>query len=155
MSTMCRVDIERAVWRILDRGECLEMLGTTNLGRIGISWRAMPVILPVHFALERGRILVATWDDSVLARSTLGTVVAFEAEGPLGQDAPTWSVMVNGVADHCDTERAAPPPGAWPVGPDRRLVSISIEHVSGRRLVQWSEDVRPWSARADQLTIGP
>lgn len=138
------VEIDRCGLQILERGECLELLRTTDLGRIGISWRAMPMILPVHFAVEGGRIVVATWDASILAKATLGTVVAFEAEGPPGQQDPAWSVLVNGVADHGEPDRAVPPTRGGDDGPVARRVSITIEHATGRRRVDPPGDVRPW-----------
>ena len=51
---------------VLSRDESLRLLTTTNLGRIAISWRALPMIMPVNFALDGDRIVVATWDGSIV-----------------------------------------------------------------------------------------
>ena len=112
----------------------MELLQTTNLGRVGISWRALPMILPVHFALDAERIVVATWDGSILSQATRGTVVAFEADGLPGFPDPSWSVLVNGVADHCDSGVGAFPLETWAADQPRRLLSITTERVTGRHV---------------------
>ena len=66
--------------------------------------------------------------------------VAFEADGPDGQTPPTWSVHVNGVARH-DLDDPRADGWAWPGLPvaatldSHHLVSISIDRISGRRVV--------------------
>jgi nitroimidazol reductase NimA-like FMN-containing flavoprotein (pyridoxamine 5'-phosphate oxidase superfamily) len=126
------VDVDRAGLQILSRADCLDLLRTTDLGRVGISWRAMPMILPVHFALDLGRIVIATWDGSILSKATRGTVVAFEAEGPPGSDPPSWSVLVNGVADHVDAGANVIALDRWGSGHRQSVLSITTEQVTGR-----------------------
>ena len=48
--------IDRAGLRVLTREECLALLATAEIGRIAISARALPVILPVRFAMDGDRI---------------------------------------------------------------------------------------------------
>lgn len=83
---------------VLTRAECLHLLAHVDVGRVGVSMDALPVILPVHFAVT---------DDSVVFRSTLGTrldaatlgaVVAFQADGYDPSRTSGWSVMLQGVA---------------------------------------------------------
>jgi uncharacterized protein len=146
--------LDRAGLRILNRQECLALLASTNLGRIGISWRAIPMILPVHFTLDDDRVVVVTWDGSVVSKATHGTVVAFEVDHGCDDGCAPWSVLVNGVAEHIDTTTAANVDGhvdgpalrsaaaRWvPDGPVR-LVSISTDQMSGRRAPDRIRDIR-------------
>jgi hypothetical protein len=64
------MSVDTAGLRVLTRAECLHLLRTVNVGRVAVSHRALPMILPV----------------------------AFEADGPAGSTEPTWSVIVHGVA---------------------------------------------------------
>ncbi len=127
------MEIDRSGLQVLGRTDCLELLGTTHLGRVGVSWRALPMILPVHFTMDADRIIVATWDGSILSKTTRGTVVAFEAEGPNGCAEPVWSVLVNGIADHCAMHHPGVPSPRWAVVEPCRLVSITVDHVTSRR----------------------
>ena len=138
--------VDRAGLRVLSRDESLHLLATTNFGRIAISSRALPMILPVQFELDGDRIVVTTWDGSILSKATRGAVVAFEAEGPARLGHPSWSVLVNGVADHVGEVACAERGSAWV--PDRSacVISISTDHVSGRQTPDHWQDVQPWSA---------
>jgi uncharacterized protein len=136
--------LDRAGLRILTRQECLALLASTNLGRIGISWQAIPMILPVHFTLDGERVVVATWDGSVVSRATHGTVVAFEVDHGCHDGCEAWSVLVNGIAEHIEPDIDANvgvfvddhhPPRAverWVPDGTVRLVSISTDQMSGR-----------------------
>jgi hypothetical protein len=110
---------------MLDRHECLQLLETVNIGRVALSWRAMPLILPVHYQLDGGTIVIHTAAGTTLDRATDDVVVAFEAEGPAGAVDPTWSVVVGGVATHQSPWSASTPP-------ERQRIEISTQEMSGR-----------------------
>ena len=116
--------------------------------------RALPMILPVHFALDGDRIVVTTWDGSILSRATRRRRRRLRGRraGRLGH--PSWSVLVNGVADHAGEVACAERGSAWV--PDRTacVISISTDHVSGRQTPDHWQDVRPWSARVAGRTLG-
>ena len=86
--------------RILTDAECYQRLDSVRTGRIALSWRAMPLILPVHFRLLDHTLLLSTTPGTTLDRATDRAVVAFEAEGPGGRDEPLWSVVASGMATH-------------------------------------------------------
>ena len=50
---MAGIVIDRNGLEVLDRDECLRLLGTATLGRVGITFGALPVVLPVNFRLRR------------------------------------------------------------------------------------------------------
>lgn len=121
--------IDSAGLRVLTSTECLDRLGEVAVGRVALSHRALPMILPVHFRLDdAGRIMITTAPGSTLHHATAGTVVAFEADGPPGSAEPTWSVVLHGVATH-----AAPRPERR--RPHPTDVLITIGQISGRAVV--------------------
>jgi nitroimidazol reductase NimA-like FMN-containing flavoprotein (pyridoxamine 5'-phosphate oxidase superfamily) len=119
------MQIDRAGLRVLTRSESLALLGTSDIGRIAISSRALPVILPVHYGVDGEQIVIATNAGTTLHRATANSVVAFETDGRTGSDhAQRWSVHVNGIARHV-TEPTA------------------IEHLKSLHLPEWGSDGRP------------
>jgi len=134
------MEIDRAGLEVLHRDAALALLASGGLGRIGISSRALPMVLPVHYALDNNRIFIRTYEGSTLSEATRNAVVAFEAEGPPEQSSPSWSVHVNGVAthvadDHKLEDHSRTVLRAWSRNRPPHMVSISLDRVSGRRLV--------------------
>ncbi|MGA2283647.1 MAG: pyridoxamine 5'-phosphate oxidase family protein [Candidatus Dormibacteria bacterium] len=84
--------------RELSRARCLELLAGATVGRVGISMRALPVILPVTYAVAGERVIFRSAPGVKLDAAMHRLVVAFEADryDPLG--AWGWSVLVQGVA---------------------------------------------------------
>jgi uncharacterized protein len=132
------VDLDRSGLQVLTAVEAVSLLGTVGVARVGITSRALPMVLPVHYTLDGNTIVIRTYEGSTLSDATRDSVVAFEAEGPIDHSSPSWSVHVNGVAthvadDHHDAAARALP--AWSREHPGHIVSISIDHVSGRRRV--------------------
>ncbi|HUZ20548.1 MAG TPA: pyridoxamine 5'-phosphate oxidase family protein [Acidimicrobiales bacterium] len=123
----------------LVREECLRLLGTAAVGRIGVSSAALPVILPVNFVVFDDGIVFRTAAGTKLAAAAAGTVVAFEVDDYASDGRSGWSVLVQGVARTLDTpeERAGVDGTAlesWAVGADAdHLVRIDPQVVTGRR----------------------
>jgi len=111
--------------RVLTEAECYERLATATIGRIALSWRALPLILPVRFELLGRTVVVLAGADTTLAHATDRTVVAFEAEGPAGAVEPVWSVAARGLATH-----HGPSVGAALV-----QVRIAVHDATGREIV--------------------
>jgi hypothetical protein len=131
------MDLDRSGLRVLSQAEAVLLLGTVGVGRVGITSRALPMVLPVHYALDGHNIIIRTYEGSTLSDATRDAVVAFEAEGPMEQSSPSWSVHVNGVATHVadDRREGAHTLPAWSREHLGHMVSISIDQVSGRRRV--------------------
>jgi hypothetical protein len=120
--------LDTAGLKVLTSGECLLLLRDVTVGRIALSHRALPLILPVRFRIEGDdRIAIATMPGSTLHRGTDGTVVAFEAEGPAGSAEPTWSVVAHGLATHAAV--------AGPAPADHADILITIARISGREVL--------------------
>lgn len=134
------VDVDRNGLQVLDRDECLGLLGNAVIGRLGLSSGALPVVLPVNFLLDDERVLVRTSPGTKLDRALAGAVVAFEVDDFDASRHSGWSVLVTGVATVVDSpdelariERL--PLARWAPGRDERVIAISTELVTGRRIV--------------------
>jgi nitroimidazol reductase NimA-like FMN-containing flavoprotein (pyridoxamine 5'-phosphate oxidase superfamily) len=135
-------DLDGAGLEVLDRAACLGLLARGGVGRIAVNAGALPKILPVRFALDAEQLVMCVGIGSTLDRATLDTVVAFEADGFEPGAAGEWSVSVVGVARHlsdgADTARAeALPLPRWWLDRPPRFVTVSTEHMSGRRAPGW------------------
>jgi hypothetical protein len=137
------MSLDRAGLRVLTRADCLQLLGTVNVGRVALSHRALPMILPVHFRLrDDDRIIIRTTVGTTLARATDRAVVAFEAEGPPGAIVPSWSVVVHGVAMHAESLVLA--------ASGRIDIAIGVDEATGREVLDTTDPMVPavTSARA-------
>ena len=132
-------DLDRNGLEILDRDECLRLLATALIGRVGISSGALPVIFPVNFRVVDETILFKTSRGTKLDAATHGAVVAFEADTLDPFDHTGWSVLVTGVArpvtdpDELLAIRPDTSP-RWAPSGDECVVAITTEIVTGRRL---------------------
>ena len=124
---------------MLDRQQCLDLLATATLGRVGVTSGALPTVLPVNFLLHGERILIRSGAGTKLDAALRNAVVAFEADDFDPVDHSGWSVVVTGVARAItDPEELvsveALPLARWAPAGDEHVVSISTDMVSGRRL---------------------
>ena len=131
---------DRVRLETLDRDECLRLLASVPVGRIGVSIAALPVILPVNFALVGTNIIVRTVPGTKLDAATRCAVVAFEVDSYAPDGSWGWSVLVQGVCSEVPdaAERAAlaaspPRPWAFEDGTAERVVRIETSFVNGRR----------------------
>jgi nitroimidazol reductase NimA-like FMN-containing flavoprotein (pyridoxamine 5'-phosphate oxidase superfamily) len=71
---------DRVRLETLDRAECLNLMATAPVGRIGVSIGALPAIIPVNFALVGANIVIRTVPGAKLDAATRHAVVAFEVD---------------------------------------------------------------------------
>lgn len=131
------MNVDRHGFEVLDREECLRLLARGGLGRIGLTSGALPMILPVDFALDGDAIVIRTGPGTRLAAATTGTVVAFEADHVDVADDLSWSVLVTGraepIIDGTELDRLRHLPlRQWGAG-EPHFVRISTDIMSGRR----------------------
>jgi hypothetical protein len=133
------MEIDRNGLEVLDEQECLALLGSATLGRVAITAGALPTILPVNYRLAGSTVLFRTGRGTKLDAATANNVVAFEVDDfdPIGHTG--WSVNLIGVARDLEAvlrEITFDPteiPRWAPTG-DERVVAISAELVTGRRI---------------------
>ena len=134
------MEVDRNGLEVLDREECLRLLATATLGRVGLTSGALPAVLPVSFGLDGDRILIRSAPGSKLDAGIRDAVVAFAVDAFDPMSGSGWSVVVTGVArevsDPAELARLSSLPVArWVPRGNGRLVAISTELVSGRRVV--------------------
>ncbi len=134
------MEIDRNGLQVLDREECLRLLATATLGRVGITVGALPVVLPINFRLVGDRIVFRTGVGTKLDAATCNAIVSFEADDIESFSHAGWSVVVTGeaceVSEHdALTDLASVNIPRWaPTGGDR-YVEIPTTMISGRRIV--------------------
>jgi uncharacterized protein len=134
------MEVDRNGLEVLGRDACLRLLATATLGRVGISSGALPSVLPANFRFDGRQILIRTGVGTKLDAAVDNAVVAFEVDEIDPVEHTGWSVMVTGVACELTDPRElaaaqVPPLARWAPGGEDRVIAISTELVSGRRIV--------------------
>lgn len=142
------MEIDRNGLEILGRDDCLKLLATARLGRVGLTSGALPCVLPVNFALVEGHILFRTGRGTKLEAATHNAVVAFEADAIDPMSHTGWSVMVTAVArELADPSRlessAVTAVPRWASRDEGRVIVLATDRVSGRRLHPWGPGITP------------
>ncbi len=127
---------------IIDEVGCHRLLAQGSVGRLALSVRALPVVLPVNYLLVDEGILIRTGAGTKLDAACDGAVVAFEIDGVDIVSHTGWSVLVQGTArvlrspvELAEASRAALAPWANPRAD--RYVVVSLDVLSGRRIRGW------------------
>ena len=123
----------------LSRPECLALLASVPVGRVGFTQQALPVIRPVNHLVDGDTVVIRTHAGSVLARTTsVADVVVYEADDLDPHTRTGWSVMVTGPATQitapADVARYQDLLRPWIEGDMDHIVAISAELVTGYRL---------------------
>jgi hypothetical protein len=124
---------------VLSEYQCLELLGSRDLGRIAFSLDGETEIFPVNYATDGAIIVFRTAPSTKLAQATL-TRVAFEVDDWDAKGQVGWSVVVKGVAQEV-TAGTDPFSAALrahkvePLAPGHRELWIGVypSQLSGRR----------------------
>jgi hypothetical protein len=115
----------------LSAPECWRLLATASVGRLALSVRALPVIVPVQYYLDGRRLAVCLGHHELPERSLDDTVIAFAADSidPVARSG--WLVQVQG--------RSVIPRGlrietdcGWPAV--AQVVEIEPGTISGHRM---------------------
>lgn len=136
MSFECELELE-----VLTAPECLRLLGTTRVGRVGFVSGGRPRVFPVNYASSSaGEIAFRTTERSILTE-VAGEPVAFEIDGYDEGRRTGWSVCVQGLAreiTHADDAHARRlrdlPVSTWAPGRRDRWFVIVGEEITGRRI---------------------
>jgi hypothetical protein len=121
----------------LEGRECLRLLATKEIGRLGFLSGGYPEILPVNFVLDGEAVMFATDAGTKLDGATRSPVV-FEVDDTDAASRTGWSVIIHGMAEEVtesldpsvvDRVRLLLRPWA---GYKAHLVRISARYVTGR-----------------------
>jgi nitroimidazol reductase NimA-like FMN-containing flavoprotein (pyridoxamine 5'-phosphate oxidase superfamily) len=131
----------------LSRAECIELLASCPVGRIGAVVDGAPLVLPVNYRWipdERTPyIAIRTRPDNVIDRA--GPAVAFEIDGVDAYHHTGWSVLVRGALHHVMNPalaREVLDPHPWLQADRDSWLVIEPETITGRRLraidIEWA-----------------
>jgi hypothetical protein len=116
---------------VLPERECWRLLAMVSVGRLALSVRALPVIVPVQYYLDGRRLAVCLGHHELPERSLDETVIAFAADSIDPAARSGWSVQVQG--------RSVIPRGlrigtdcGWPAA--AQVVEIEPGTISGHRV---------------------
>jgi nitroimidazol reductase NimA-like FMN-containing flavoprotein (pyridoxamine 5'-phosphate oxidase superfamily) len=124
---------------MMDRAECLELLNTSDLGRIAVVDAGHPVIFPVNYAMDGEHIVFRTAPGTKFDATVRGTPVAFEIDWTDTGSRAAWSVVVTGWARVVETPEEMARAEAldlkpWSTHDKPHFVAVHAERVSGRRI---------------------
>jgi nitroimidazol reductase NimA-like FMN-containing flavoprotein (pyridoxamine 5'-phosphate oxidase superfamily) len=128
------------VYEELSVGECLELLGSHQFGRLAVVIDARPVLFPINYALDGDSVVFRTAPGTKLSGAALGHV-AFEIDEVDETTQTGWSVIVKGVGnditstlDERSEQLRALEIQPWVPGEHAHWVGILAQSVTGRRL---------------------
>jgi uncharacterized protein len=114
--------------------ECWRLLGLVSIGRLALSIRALPTILPVRYAVEGESVVIGLGRNDLPFASLDDAVVAFavdQIEDTGGRDSGGWIVQMQGRTRLSVRDLTPPSPGA----PSERseVLMLSPGTMSGQR----------------------
>jgi len=126
---------------VLSTDKCLSLLGEATVGRVGVGVGAAPEILPVVYCLLDGAIVFRTGEGTKLHAASQGAVLAFEVDDFDADVSQGWSVLVVGRSSHVTDHKKINVamlllPESWVTANRHHVVSIALEQVTGRRIVE-------------------
>jgi nitroimidazol reductase NimA-like FMN-containing flavoprotein (pyridoxamine 5'-phosphate oxidase superfamily) len=131
--------MEAPILNELSPDDCLRLLGSVKVGRVGLSIDALPVVLPVNFSLLDGDIVIRSVEGTKFHAAAERAVLAFEVDGYDLDGTNGWSVLVQGVSRVVDESPELLRVGglkleSWALdGTADRFIRIAASRVSGRR----------------------
>jgi hypothetical protein len=81
---------------LIPENRCWELLTTVSVGRLALSVRALPVILPVQYYLDGRRLAICLGHHEIPERSLNDVIIAFAADAIDPATRSGWSVQVQG-----------------------------------------------------------
>ena len=94
---------------VLNADECRALLATRKLGRIGASLNALPIVVPVDYALDGDSVVMCVNMNTALGKALVDCVVCLEVDNLDEPAEIDWGVYVNGqphaVADPDEVAR--------------------------------------------------
>lgn len=135
-----RHDTDRRGLVVLSRQECLRLLESESVGRLGFVHEGTVDILPVNFLVHEGAIYFRTTWGSKLQAVTDGGTVAFEIDRLRPDSRTGWSVLARATARLVEDpalrrELAASDLQTWaPISENPFWIVLQIEEIGGREI---------------------
>ena len=131
-----------ATMQVIPADTCYELLGTQEIGRLGVLVEHYPLVLPVNYALDGTTLVIRTHEGTIL-RATEHANVTFEVDDIDRRARSGWSVLVRGQAEEVGqshreelvarTKASGVEP--WAPGDKGHWMRIIPHGISGRRII--------------------
>jgi nitroimidazol reductase NimA-like FMN-containing flavoprotein (pyridoxamine 5'-phosphate oxidase superfamily) len=123
----------------LEVSECLRLLVSANVGRLGYSTAEEQRIVPLNYVLADGHLVFRTSPYSEVGRFARSHQVAFQVDAIDTFLHSGWSVQVSGVAEELPSEslRAmdlGETPEPWAEGVRSLYLRLPLNRATGRRV---------------------
>jgi len=132
-------EVQAESLEVIDERRCRLLLGLAHLGRLGFTFRSLPVILPVNYALDEDQIVFRSESGSILSAAIARDVACLEVDDHDDLDHTGWSVLATGrlgeIEDEARLERLRDLPlPTWRPMSRPHYLQLSLDLISGRRL---------------------
>lgn len=125
----------------LDSGQCLDLLRTKQVGRLGVIAEHYPMIFVVNYGLD-GDVVIVRSDPGTKLRAASHANVSFEVDEIDDTSQTGWSVLILALAEEvteahreqiaASTHKNAVQP--WDPGEHGHLLRLIPHRVTGRRI---------------------
>jgi hypothetical protein len=135
------------VLETLDADECRRLLGTANVGRVGLVVGELAYVLPVNFTVAAQLIVFRTAKGSTFDRLARNRSLTFEIDHVDPGFHAGWSVMVIGWGFGLEDQLSADVLQAlqlrpWGMGSAPGWIGIRVDELTGRRIVSLPRHLR-------------
>jgi nitroimidazol reductase NimA-like FMN-containing flavoprotein (pyridoxamine 5'-phosphate oxidase superfamily) len=131
---MGRLIDDRTGLDLITPDECLELLATTDVGRLAIGQGGSVDIFPINYALD-GRAILFRTADGTKWRDGPGADVAFEVDELDAEHRTGWSVVVHGRLEPLTPEMEGEvSPMPWAAGAKPHVLRLVPHTIAGRRI---------------------
>ncbi len=127
----------------LTHEECVALLASKSLGRLGLTAGSLPYVLPVRYAVAHGRIYLRTGRGTRMEAATAGAVVVFEVDDFDPLNSSGWTVSAQGLARRApdaevpdDADRVL---ASWFGSVPAQAFAIELDVVAGQRFPSVAE----------------
>jgi len=133
---------DESTMHVIPADECYRLLGTHEIGRLGLNAEHFPMIVPVNYAMDGTTIVIRTQAGTMLAAAQHANV-AFEVDEVDRRTRSGWSVLVRALAEEVgerhrdDLVARTRATGVEPWAPGERghWLRLIPQEISGRRIV--------------------
>ena len=123
-------------FQILDQEQCRSLVQRVNVGRIALTHRAMPLILPVTFGLADPDLIVSVGAGVLADAAAQSQIVCFQSDWLDPEAIASWSVSVIGRLAPLVTESEIQLAHELGIKPwssaEQRYARLSPEFTTGR-----------------------
>jgi nitroimidazol reductase NimA-like FMN-containing flavoprotein (pyridoxamine 5'-phosphate oxidase superfamily) len=131
---------QKGTFEKLGRDECLALVSTQRLGRLGVVVDGVPLVLPMGFVLDGETIVLQTNQGAKTLHAPL-TSVSFEVDHVDWEEGVGWSVLIQGIGEDISTaidDRSEAlrslAAHSWAPPPADRWLTIIPRTITGRRV---------------------